>query len=307
MGGKTERDLAMRVFLTGATGFIGAHILPELLAAGHAVIGLTRSEAGAARLAALGAEPHLGSLEAPDSLRRGVARAEAVIHCAFDHEFSGYVENCAKDGRAIAAMGAELAGSDRPIVITSVTGLGDAGDGQPAREAVFDRAHPNPRAASELAGAELLEAGINLSVVRLPQVHDTTRQGLITPLIALARAKGVSAYLGEGRNRWSAGHVSDVARLYRLALERRAPGARYHAVDEAGIPLREIAETIGQGLGVPAVSLDPAEAAAHFDWLARFVGLNLVASSAWTRAELGWQPGGPGLLADLRAMDYGAA
>jgi nucleoside-diphosphate-sugar epimerase len=293
----------MRVFLTGATGFIGSAIIPELIAAGHHVIGMTRSDAGAAALAAAGVEPYRGVLEDPDSLRAGAARADGVIHCAFDHDFSNFFANCEKDRRAIEALGGALAGSDRPLIITSGTGMGNSVHGQPGTEDAFDTAHPNPRIASELAGQALSAAGVNVSVVRLPQVHDTFKQGLITPLIAVAREKGVSAYIGEGRNRWPAAHVLDVARLYRLALERREPGARYNAVGEEGIPLREIAEVIGKGLKIPVVSLSPAEAG-HFGWLAGFAGMDFPASNAITREKLGWTPTGPGLIADLENMRY---
>ena len=294
----------MRIFVTGATGFIGSAVVPELIGAGHQVLGLTRSDAGARSLVAAGAEVHRGDLEDLDSLRSGAAQADGVIHTAFDHDFSRFVANCEKDRRAIAALGAGLEGSDRPLVITSGTGMGNAEPGRPATEDVFNTAHPNPRVASELAGAELSAAGVNVSVMRLPQVHDTVKQGLITPLVDVTREKGVSAYVGDGRNRWPAAHVSDVARLYRLALERAEPGARYHAVAEEGIAVRDIAEVIGRGLNVPVVSVSPEEAAGHFGWLAAFAGLDLPASSADTRARLGWRPTGPGLIADLEGMRY---
>lgn len=294
----------MRVFLTGATGFIGSAVIPELIGAGHHVVGLTRSDAGAKALAAAGAEVHRGDLEDLDSLRSGAAGADGVIHTAFDHDFSRFVANCAKDGRAIAALGAALAGSEKPLVITSGTGMGSGKPGQPATEDVFNTDHPNPRVASELAGAALLEAGVNVSVMRLPQVHDTVKQGLVTPAVDLARKKGVSAYVGDGRNRWPAAHISDVARLYVLALEKREAGARYNAVAEEGIPVREIAEVIGRGLKVPVVALSPEEAAGHFGWLAAFAGLDLPASGAQTQARLGWHPTGPGLIADLERMRY---
>ncbi|WP_159014543.1 SDR family oxidoreductase [Acidisoma sp. S159] len=294
----------MRVFVTGANGFIGSAIVPELLNAGHQVLGLSRSDEGARSLIAAGAEVHRGNLEDPESLRRGAAEADGVIHCAFDHDFSRFVANCEKDRRAIEALGAALAGSDRPLVITSGTGMGNDVPGQPATEEIFNTRHPNPRVASELAGASLSAAGVNVSVMRLPQVHDTVKQGLITPAVALAREKGVSAYIGDGLNRWPAAHVLDVARLYRLALEKREAGARYNAVAEEGISVRDIAEVIGRGLKVPVVSLSPEEAADHFGWLAAFAGLDLPASSAQTQQRLGWQPTGPGLIADLNEMRY---
>ena len=297
----------MRVFLTGATGFIGSRIVPELLAAGHQVVGLTRSEAGARSLAAAGAEAHRGDIEDLDSLRDGAAKSDAVIHTAFDHNFSNFVANCEKDKRVIEALGGALAGSDRLLIITSGVGMGSAEHGQPAKEDVFNADHPNPRILSELTGAAMAEKGVKVSVVRLPQVHDTVKQGLITPLIAQTRAKGVSAYIGEGRNRWSAAHVLDVAKLYRLALEKQEAGVRYNAVAEEGIAVREIAEVIGAGLNVPVVSLSPEEAAEHFGWLAMFAGLDLPASNAWTCKHLGWRPTGPGLIADLKRVDYSQA
>jgi nucleoside-diphosphate-sugar epimerase len=294
----------MRVFLTGATGFIGSRIVPELLQAGHQVIGMTRSDEGAQRLAAAGAEVHFGTLEDLESLCSGAANADGVIHAAFDHDFSHFVANCEKDRRAIEALGSVLKGSDRPLLITSGTGMGSAGPGKPADEDIFNTGHPNPRSASEIAGNAMLEKGVNVSVMRLPQVHDTVRQGLITPLVEIARAKGVSAYVGDGSNRFPAAHVTDVARLYRLALERSEPGARYHAVAEEGIPARRIAELLGKGLGVPLKSVSPVEAQEHFGWMAMFAGMDLWASGAKTQERLGWRPVGPGLIADLEQMRY---
>ena len=297
----------MRIFLTGATGFIGSRIVPELLAAGHHVLGMTRSDEGARALAAAGVEVHRGRLEDLDSLRNGAAKADAVIHTAFDHNFSNFVANCEKDRQAIRAMGSALIGSNRPLLITSGTGMGNSVPGQPATEDVFNLEHPNPRSASEVAGAEMLAAGVAVSVMRLPQVHDTFKQGLITPLIDVARAKGVSAYVEEGLNSMAAAHVLDVARLYRLAIEKCEPGARYHAVAEEGIRVRDIAEAIGAGLDVPVKSIPASEAEDHFGWLGRFVGLDLLASSEWTRQALAWHPSGPGLLDDLKRMDYSGA
>lgn len=297
----------MRVFVTGATGFIGSRIVPELLNAGHRVLGVTRSEAGMRWLEAIGAEPYRGTLEEPDGLARGAAETDGVIHTAFDHDFARFVENCEKDRRVITALASALAGSNRPLIITSGTGIGSVGPGRPAIEKAFDQTHPNPRIASEEAGKAALEKGVSVSVVRLPQVHDTQKQGLITPLIAVAREKRLSAYVDNGANRWPAAHVTDVARLYRLALEQHEAGARWHAVDEEGVSARAIAEAVGEGLGIPTISLTQQEAEAHFGWLAMFTALDMPASSAWTRRRLGWTPTGPDLLSDLRAMDYSAA
>ena len=294
----------MRIFLTGATGFIGSKIVPELISAGHTVVGLTRSDAGARSLEAAGAEVHRGDLDALAGRRRGAESADGVIHTAFNHEFSDFVANCEQDGRVIEAMGSVLAGSKRLLVITSGPGMGNTVPGQPATEDKFNPDSPNPRKISELAGNALAERGVSVSVVRLPQVHDTRKQGLVSPLIEIARQKGISAYVGDGRNRWPAAHVLDVARLFHLAFEKQQAGSRYNAVGEEGIPVREIAETIGRGLKIPVASLSPEEAGNHFGWLADFVAYDMPASSAQTREQLGWKPTGPGLSADLEQMRY---
>ncbi len=292
----------MRVFLTGATGFIGSLIVPELLKAGHQVLGLTRSDAGVRSLIAAGAEPHRGDIEDLESLRSGAAKSDGVIHTAFNHDFSKFEQNCDNDKRAIEAMGEALAGSNRPLIITSGTGMGSLAPGQLATEDVFNPNAHNPRKASEIAGIAVAERGVNVSVMRLPQVHDPLKQGLITVLVQITREKGVSAYLGDGLNRWPAAHVLDVARLYRLALEKGEPSARYHAVAEEGVPVREVAEVIGRRLNVPVASISKEEAAAHFGWLAMFADYDMPASSALTRQRLGWQPTGPGLIADLEEL-----
>ena len=294
----------MRVFLTGATGFIGSAIVPEMVGAGHQVLGLTRSEAGAEALTAAGAEVHRGDLEGLDSLRSGAAMSDGVIHCAFNHDFSKFAENSQMDRRVIEALGGALAGSDRPLLVTG--GIGLLAPGRSVTEDMDPPANsPTPRV-SEQAALALVPQGVRASVVRLPQVHNTVKQGFVSYLIAVAREKGVSAYVGGGLNRWPAAHVLDTAHLYRLALEKREAGARYHAVAEEGVPLRDIAEAIGRGLKVPVVSLSPEEAGSHFGFLAAFVGLDMPAPSALTQERLGWCPTGPGLIADLEQMQYEA-
>ena len=293
----------MRIFLTGATGFIGSKIIPELVKAGHQVLGLTRSDAGAKQLTAAGAEVHRGDLEDPTTLRRGAENADAVIHCAFDHDFSRFLENCQKDKRNIEAIGEALVGSNRPLIVTSGTGMGSRGPGELASEDVFDASHANPRNISEETGATVAARGVNVSYVRLPQVHDTKKQGLISPLIEISRAKGRVAYVGEGKNRWPAAHVSDVARLYKLAIERAEPGARYNAVGEEGVTVKDISEALGRSLKLPVVSLTGDEVAAHFGWMAMFAGVDMPASNAITRKKLGWTPVGPGLIADLDGLE----
>jgi nucleoside-diphosphate-sugar epimerase len=288
----------MRIFVTGATGFIGSAVVQELIKAGHQVLGLARSEAGAQALIATGAQVHRGHLEDLESLRRGAAASEGVIHTAFIHDFAKFKENCEIDKLAIEALGSVLAGSDRPLIVTAGTG-GLAAPGQLATEDhVPPPNSPFPRVSEQTALA-LLSKGVSAAVMRLPQVHNTLKQGLVTYAIALAREKGVSAYIGEGRNRWPAVHVLDTARLYRLALEKHEAGAKWHAIAEEGVPMREIAEAIGRGLKVPVKSISQEEAPAHFGWLSLFAGRDMPASSALTQKRLGWHPTGPGMISDL--------
>jgi nucleoside-diphosphate-sugar epimerase len=298
----------MRIFITGATGFIGATVVQEVIQAGHQVLGMARSDAGARSLMAAGAEVHRGDVQDLESLRSGAAAADAVIHTAFIHDFSRFQENCEIDRRAIEALGDALAGSNKLLIVTSGTGMSNSGSGVLATE--NDKPVSTkviPRAATEEAAAAVAARGVRVATVRLPQVHDTVKQGLVTYSIVMAREKGVSAYVGEGRNRWPAAHRVDVARLYRLAVEKGEGGVRYHAVAEEGVPTRDIAEVIGRSLKVPVVSLSPEAAAGHFGWLALFAGWDLPASSAQTRGRLGWSPTGPGLLSDLEKMNYSQA
>jgi nucleoside-diphosphate-sugar epimerase len=296
----------MRVFLTGATGFIGSHIIPELLSAGHQVLGLTRSDAGARQLEAAGADFHRGDLEQPETLASGAAAADAVIHCAFDHNFETFFENTKKDERNIAAIGEALEGTHKPILITSGIGIGTPLYGGPATEDILNPRHANPRIATELAGAALIARRIDVRTIRLSQVHNTVKAGLITPLIAEMRRAGAAAYLGEGQSRWAAAHVRDVAKLYVLALEKGEPGARYHASAEEGVTARAIAEAIGVGTGLPVRSISAAEVEQYFGWMAPFAGLDMIGANAWTRERLGWNPTGTDLLSDLASMDYSA-
>lgn len=289
----------MRVFITGATGFIGTQVVRELIGKGHQVTGLARSDAAAQALAAAGARAHPGHLEDLESLRSGAAAADGVIHLAFIHDFSKYRENCEIDRRAIEVIGSAIAGSDRPFVVTSGTGI--VLQGRVATEDDRPDFGPDsiPRMAGEAAADAAAKHGARVSIVRLPQVHDTRMQGLVTPLIAIARQKGVSAYVGDGSNRWPAVHLLDAAHLYCLVLEKGVAGARYHAVAEEGVSARDIAEVIGRRLNIPVVAKTIDEAMDHFGWLGAFVGRDSPASSALTRERIGWRPAERGLIADL--------
>jgi nucleoside-diphosphate-sugar epimerase len=292
----------MRVFVTGASGWVGTAVVPELIAAGHQVVGLARSDASAAALRAAGAEVHLGSLEDLDSLRDGAARAEGVIHLAFVHDFERYDAATRTDREAIDAIGATLAGTDRPFVIAS--GVATTAHDRPATE--HDAAAPDwPRAAAATMTLAFADKGVRSSVVRLPPtVHGTGDNGFVPMLIAIARRHGVSGYVGDGSNVWPAVHRSDAARVFRLALEGAPAGSVWHAVAEQGVATRSIAEVIGRHLRIPVTSIPADDAVAHFGWLGVFWALDAPATSEVTREQLGWQPTAPELVADLELGHY---
>lgn len=294
----------MRVFVTGATGWVGSTVVQDLIAAGHQVLGLCRSDDKAAALAAAGARVHPGTLQDLDSLKSGASQSDAVIHTAFNHDFSKFAENSADEQRAIEAIGAVLEGSDRPLIATSGMALlapgGIATEQRPPRpaSASFPR---NPEAAI----AALVARGVCATTVRLPpSVHGHGDHGFVPILIGIARQKGVSAYIGDGVNRWPAVHRLDAARVYRLALERGVEAGPFHAVAEEGVPFKEIAEVIGRRLNIPVVAQSPEAAAEHFGWFARFAAIDCAASSERTRSLLGWRPEQPGLIADVDHPAY---
>lgn len=295
----------MRVFVTGAGGFVGSAVVQELKQGGHSVIGLARSDASAAALAAAGVEVHRGNVEDLDSLRAGAAKADGVIHTAFNHDFSKFQANCANDALAIEALAAPLEGSARPLVITSGIGVLPQGGllTEDTLAAVGPTAHP--RTASEHAAMAAASRGVRVSVVRLPpSVHGQGDHGFVPILIGIARENGFAAHPGDGLNRWPAVHRLDAARLYRLALEKGAADARYHVVAEQGIRFRDIAAAIGQGLGLPVESRSGHEAEVYFGWFSHFAAMDVAASSDWTRAEVGWVPEQPGLIEDMAGAGY---
>jgi nucleoside-diphosphate-sugar epimerase len=294
----------MRVFVTGATGWVGSAVVRDLVAAGHQVLGLCRSEDKAADLAAAGAEVLRGAIQDLDALKSGAARSDGVIHLAFNHDFSKFAENGADERRAIAAIGAALEGSDRPLIVTS--GMALLQPGAVATEETRQRPASETFPRDPEGAVEALTArGVRATTVRLPpSVHGRGEHGFVSRVIGFAREKGVSPYIGDGLNRWPAAHRLDAARVFRLALERGAEGGPFHAVADEGVPFREIAATIGRRLNLPVVSQSAEEADKHFGWFARFAAIDCPASSARTRSRLGWKPEQPGLIADLDHPAY---
>lgn len=291
----------MRVFVTGAAGFIGTATTKELIANGHEVVGLARSDANVEALRKLGAKIHRGALEDLDSLRKGAKETDGTIHLAFNHDFTKFAENGQIDKRAIDAMGGALEGTDKPFIVTSGTLL--VAPGRLATEK--DPITPGLPRVSETTGLAFAAHGVRAMVVRLPQVHGGDgRCGLVNWLLNIAREKGISAYIGDGSNRWSGAHRLDVARLYRLALEKGLAGTSYHAVADEGVTARDIAEIVGRHLKVPVAPISPDKAEAHFGIMARFAAIDGAASSALTRQWLGWKPIQIGLVADISRPGY---
>lgn len=295
----------MKVFVTGATGFIGMELVKELIDAGHQVCGLTRSDAGVEQLKAAGAKVHRGDITDLDSLRRGATGMDAVVNLAFNHDFSKFAQNAEDEIKAIEALGSVLA-PGKLLIVTSGIGITNSAPGQVRTESDPPTDSPAMPRRPEQAAQAVAAKGVHVAIVRLPQVHDTRKQGLVTWLIQIARDKGVSEYVGDGANRWAAAPLKDVTHLYRLAVENTGPGATtYHAVQEEGVALRDIAEVIGKGLKVPAVSISAEEAVEHFGmFFGRAAALDMPASSEWTRKTLRWEPTGPGLIEDLTNMKY---
>jgi nucleoside-diphosphate-sugar epimerase len=294
----------MLIYVTGASGFIGTALVRELLDAGHHVIGMTRSEDGAQALRAAGAEVHHANLDDPASVAEGVGKADAVAHLAFNHDFSKFAENGETERRVIDALSTELAGSNRLLVVTSGIGMAETKPGELITEDNEPRTGNHFPRTPELSASKAAEKGVRIGIVRLPQVHDTRKQGLITPYIQIVREKGFAAYIGDGQNRWPAAHVSDTARLYRLALEKTKDHAIYNSVAEEGVTMRSIAETIARGMKIPAKGIPSEDVPAYFGWLGMFAGWDMPASSDKTRSALGWNPTGPGLIEDLTNMRY---
>ncbi|AEV98841.1 3-beta hydroxysteroid dehydrogenase [Niastella koreensis] len=289
----------MRVFVTGASGFVGSAVVKELLQAGHQVLGMVRSDSGAEAVKQAGAEPFRGDIYDLDSLKKGASQCDAVIHTAFNHDFTKFKDNCETDRQVIMALGAALAGTNKPLVVTSGVGLLNYGrevnenDKAPGSDVI-------PRAASEEAAYAVAEQGVNSYIVRLPpSVHAAGDHGFVPVLIGIAKEKGAAAYIGEGNNQWPAVHRLDAAVLYRLIIEKQPAQKVYHAVGEQGIPFKQITAAIGKALQVPVVSKEGADAEAHFGWFKYFASIGCPASSEQTQATLGWKPVHPGLIEEL--------
>lgn len=289
----------MRVFITGASGFIGSAVTEELIKGGHQVLAMVRSDEGAAKVERLGATSHRATLDDLEALKAGAAQCDAVIHCAMNHDFSKMAANCAEDKRAILALGAAMAGKPGPFIVTSGTGFSMNGKVRTEEDPCNPSNEHWPRASEEAAAEVAEKHGVRVIVMRLPQVHDREKFGLVTFSIEMAKQKGVSAYIGDGSNVWPAVALADCAKLYRLALEKGEGGARYNAVGEEGVSARHIAEAVARKLKIEAKSITAADAPAHFGWLAMFAGLDMRCSSALTQERLGWHPVGPTMLEDL--------
>jgi len=294
----------MKLFVTGATGFIGKAIVKELIGAGHQVLGLARSDAAASALIAAGAKVHRGDLEDLDSLRNGAEASDGVIHAGFIHDFSRFAEVCEIDRLAIEAIGDALVGSDRPFIVTSGTAL--VSPGRLATEEMMPPANKGFPRVSEVAADSVAARGVRVSVIRLsPSVHgEGDHHGFVPLLINIAREKGVSAYIGDGQNRWNAVHRLDAAHLYRLALEHATKGTRFHGVAEGEIAFKTIAESIAKHLNLPLVSISPDEAATNFGWFTGFASIDCPASSKLTQESLNWRPVQPTLLTDMEQGVY---
>ena len=294
----------MRVFLTGATGYVATAVAAELLEAGHTVLGVARTDDGAAALEARGVTPHRGDLTDPDSLVAGALQCDGVIHTAFIHDFSRFMESAEIERQAVEAMLGALAGSGKPFIATS--GVAMLAQGRPAVET--DKPQPMGRGATEFVVTGAADKGVRSCIIRLPpSTHGKGDKGFSPHLIDIARDKGVAGYIGEGANRWAGGRRADAARLYRLALEKGTAGAVYHAIGDEGIATRDIAAAIGRRAGVPTASIPAEQASDHFGWIGMFFGMEMSASSAWTQQQLGWAPTPPGLLADIEGPNYAEA